>query len=119
MRRIPRVLGQFASSLILLLLSVSLVVAQGTDCPTYVNQALDAVGKSCGELGRNQVCYGNTSIDSQFTDTSVHFSLPGDHASVLNLQKLVTAPLNPDNNTWGIAVLSLQANLPDNLPGQN
>ncbi|MBI1259660.1 MAG: hypothetical protein GC204_19505 [Chloroflexi bacterium] len=109
-----------SGTLLLLLLSVRLVLAQGTDCPAFVDRALDAVGQSCGTLGRNQVCYGNNSIDSQFhTPAVVHFARPGDRASVLDLEHLTTAPLRPQDRIWGIAVLSLQANLPENLPGQN
>lgn len=100
------------------LLSVSLAVAQATDCPAFVEQAMDTVGATCGSLGRNEVCYGSTSIDAQFA-ADVPFDIPGDRAGVLDLQRLTTAPLLPDQNVWGVAVLSLQANLPDSLPGQN
>ena len=121
MRGTSRALGQFSSTLFLLLLSVRLILAQATDCPAYVNQAINEASQTCGTMGRNQVCYGNSSIVSQFDPSAVgvHFSIPGDRASVLNLERLVTAPLQPDTNTWGIALMSLQANLPDNLPGQN
>jgi hypothetical protein len=107
------------SPLIFGLLSVSFAVAQGTDCPAFVEQAMDTVGATCQNLGRNQVCYGSTSIDAQFDTADVRFDIPGDRAGVLDLQRLVTAPLVPQDQIWGVAVLSLQANLPDSLPGEN
>ena len=119
-RCVGRALWRIGGIGVLLLLSVSIVLAQAADCPAFVDQALNAVGETCGGLGRNQVCYGNRAIDAQFdTSTDVHFAIPGDRADVYDLKHLATAPLLPEEHVWGVAVLALQANLPDNLPGQN
>ena len=59
------------------------------------------------------------SMPSSIPSAGAHFATPGDRASVLDLEHLATAPLLPQENVWGVAVLALQANLPDNLPGQN
>lgn len=107
--------------LVLSLLTIGRVVAQGFDCPTYVDQALDAVSAACETLGRNQVCYGNNAVDAEFDAANVPASFvhPGDRANVRGLERLTTAPLAPDHSTWGVAVMALQANLPDATPGQN
>lgn len=108
----------FGSALLLMLLSISVVAAQSVTCPDFVERAIDAVSTTCPELGRNELCYGNNAIEAEFVQT-VQFALPGDRANIVDLARLVTAPLQPDTNIWGVAVLSLQADLPDTLPGQN
>lgn len=108
------------SLMVFVLFSVSLVAAQAASCPAYVEQALDTVGDTCGTMGRNQVCYGNSAISAEFdAAASVQFALPGDRASTFDLRRLTTAALQPERSVWGVAVLALQANLPDSLPGEN
>lgn len=105
---------------LLLTLVISSVQAQG-DCPEDVKTALDAAQQFCGSLGRNEVCYGNTLVsatgwDSRSLDA---FTAPGNITSLFDIQALVTAPLDTVNGNWGVALLSMQANLPDTMPGQN
>lgn len=118
MKRWGRWLVRGAGLGLLLLGSVSAALTQAADCPAFVEQAIDKVSTRCGAVGRNQVCYGNDAIDAEFA-TSVTFALPGDRAGVRDLRHLTTAPLLPETGTWGVAVLALQADLPDNLPGEN
>lgn len=121
-RRGHKAMVKSAGMLMLILLLAGGVAAQeGTTCPAYVETALDAVSETCGAMGRNQVCYGNNAIDADFDaeNVPVSFEMPGDRASIVGLEKLVTAPLTPDENIWGVAVMALQANLPDTTPGQN
>lgn len=96
-----------------------LATAQET-CPDLVLQAVETVGASCMNMGRNSVCYGNRSIDAVLTrPLSVEFfNEPSDQIQLVDVQSLHTAPLNLELSTWGIAVLNLQANLPQVLPGQ-
>jgi hypothetical protein len=47
------------------------------------------------------------------------FDTAGDVVAVSALQSLQTAPLDEATGTWGVALLRLQANLPNTLPGQN
>jgi hypothetical protein len=112
--------GIYFPIIVLLLLTVSFAAAQD-DCPVMVSQALAAVGEACAGIGRNQVCYGNTSVTATTHDLTPlpNFALPGDLSSVLDLESLVTAPLNLEKHTWGVAVMAVQATLPDTLPGQN
>ncbi len=102
------------------LLSIA-VVAQSTDCPALVQTALDSVDATCAETGRNQACYGNVSIDLEAqADTEIgSFETPGDTIDLNAIDTMTLAPLDKTTETWGVALMKLQANVPDTLPGQN
>jgi hypothetical protein len=103
---------------ILCVVSVSLL-AQDDFCPTLVESALGNVADSCVEVGRNQVCYGNIQLDVELVeDSEIIFDTPGDIADVIAIKSLSLSSLQaPDE--WGIALMKIQANLPDTVPGQN
>ncbi len=105
---------------LLLCLSPALVLAQ-SECPAIVETALSAVDQFCQEIGRNQACYGNIAIDAQAKPAAQDFRFEsiGDVANVADLQSLRLSPLDEANGRWGVAVMRLQANIPDTLPGQN
>ncbi|NWF70644.1 MAG: hypothetical protein HXY40_16290 [Chloroflexi bacterium] len=108
------------SFFVFILIAVSLARAQD-DCPALVEQALAQVGELCANLERNVACYGNTLInatDWQQTELE-NFAQTGDLTSIADIATLATAALSSAAGVWGIAVLSLQASLPDSLPGQN
>ncbi|MBZ0288784.1 MAG: hypothetical protein K8I30_14295 [Anaerolineae bacterium] len=100
--------------------ALALAVAQ-TDCPAIVQTALDAAEVLCQNTGRNQACYGNIDITAQpQTDVpNFRFQVVGDTVNVSDLQSLKLSPMNEQTGAWGVALLRLQANLPDTLPGQN
>lgn len=113
---------------LLVLCSLGLVfgigVTHGQDaqtCSTFVQQALTTVQDACGNTGRNQACYGNFSLEATPREGISNFAFDqrGDIANVGDLQTLRLNGLNPQTNTWGIALMKIQANLPDTLPGQN
>jgi hypothetical protein len=119
---------KFALVLPVLLLALVFIVAPhaglaqndaGT-CPALVTQALDALGQNCDLLDRNSACYGYNRVDATFTDAQSEnfFSTPADRAALQNLQTIETAPLDVNQEFWGIAVLNVQANVPNTLPGQ-
>ncbi|MEO8393091.1 MAG: hypothetical protein ABI700_08855 [Chloroflexota bacterium] len=105
----------------LFLFTSILTFARDTTCPAIVQQALAATTSACGEMGRNQVCYGNVvlSAKAQPDTPPITFSQPGDLAAVNNLKTLTLSPLDQQQQSWGVALMKLQANLPDTLPGQN
>lgn len=107
-------------TLLLLLLSVSTAFAQFT-CPQLVEQALLAVDQNCAGVGRNEACYGYNRVEASFLNEVAEdfFNQPADTASVIDLQSIRTAPLDLGSGEWGVAVMSLQANMPNTLPGQN
>ncbi len=92
----------------------------GGSCPTLVQQALDAVGNSCGGLARNSACYGFNRVNASFSSEvgDDFFSRPADQTNLKVLQSIQTAPLDEKLSEWGVAVMSVQANIPDTLPGQ-
>ncbi len=89
-------------------------------CPTLVKQALEAIGPNCGGLGRNTACYGFNKVGATFSQAVADdfFIKPSDQAVLSTVATLSTAPLDTQLNEWGVAVMSVQANIPDSLPGQ-
>jgi uncharacterized protein YgiM (DUF1202 family) len=98
------------------------VLAQNADtCTALVESALLSLDKSCEETGRNEVCYGNTSLAAEFWDASENlvFSNPSDIIPAISVRNLSAAPLSVDERIWGLGLLRLQANIPGTIPGQN
>ncbi|RMG80029.1 MAG: SH3 domain-containing protein, partial [Chloroflexi bacterium] len=92
----------------------------GGTCPALVEQALSAMDDNCGGLERNSACYGYNQVSATFLEevSEDFFTQPSDRTTVSILAKLTTSPLNLETNEWGVAVMSLQANVPNTLPGQ-
>ncbi len=90
-------------------------------CPSLVQQALALADEACSGLTRNTACYGYTQVVATGWDAAAlpNFASPGDTADLTRLASLATAPLDTATNQWGVAVLSLRADLPEMLPGQN
>lgn len=113
-----------ASLLVLVGLILCLIVftatAQGNACPVLVQQALEAAGNACTTLSRNQICYGHNQAEAlDLNQRSLSgFSAVGDITEVTEISTLKTASFNLEENIWGVALMSLQANIPDTLPGQ-
>lgn len=97
------------------------VVAAQSDCPTIVRTALDIAASACEGTGRNQACYGNITLDAvpQAGVSNFTFSQTGDVVNVADVQSLTLTSLDAATEQWGVALLKIQANLPDTLPGQN
>lgn len=101
------------------LLAAGVALAQG-ECPALVQQALELTDRACAGVERNEACYGNIQIQAQPQPaaTAFAFSDPGDRASITDIQSLTMSGMDtPD--VWGVLLMSVQANLPDQLPGQN
>lgn len=107
--------------LILVFLHVVPLVAQPATCPAIVQTALAATDTACADTGRNQACYGNVllSAEPQSGAADFTFTAPGDLIAIDGIAKLTLSPMNQQKEEWGVAVMKLQANLPDTLPGQN
>lgn len=105
-----------------LFMAVSTVLAQddGDACPVLVQRALDDLGSNCSVLDRNSACYGFNRVDATFAQVmdAGFFSEPADRAGLESFERIATAPLDVDQNYWGIALLNVQANVPGSLPGQ-
>jgi len=105
---------------LLLCLAPMLVLAQ-SDCPAIVQTALNSADEFCKDLGRNQACYGNVDLSAQPQPdvTDFRFEQTGDIVDVSTIQTMRLSPMDEAAGKWGVAVMKLQANLPDTLPGQN
>ncbi len=89
-------------------------------CPALVELALSQVGNNCADLGHNSACYGFNKLSATFNQSvdTTFFTRPADRSDLALMQNIQTAPLNLGLGQWGIAVLNVQANVPDTLPGQ-
>jgi LysM repeat protein len=108
------------STLLTAFLSVTIVVAQSA-CSALVLDALSAVDNNCTGLGRNQACYGFDQVEASFlVDVADDvFTQPAQITPLADLETIRTAPMNLETGIWGVAVMNLQANMPNSLPGQN
>lgn len=102
------------------ILSLSIVSAQD-GCSLIVETAIATADEACAEMGRNQACYGNFSIEAEAKVDAPDFSFSeaGDIIDLVNLRTLRLASMDTSADEWGIAILKVQANVPDTIPGQN
>ncbi len=106
-----------------LLLSLTIAtgtLAQAAACSDVVNKALQNLSDTCENMQRNSACYGFNHVTATFADglTPSVFSQPNDRVDLTSLQSITTSPLDVQTAQWGIAVMKVQANIPDALPGQ-
>jgi hypothetical protein len=104
----------------LLLLAMGRIVHAQETCSAIMQEAIELVSQTCSGTGRNEVCHGFFRVEAKdrVGADSLTFNV-GDTIPVTELSALTTAPLNTETGEWGVALLRLQANLPDMLPGQN
>jgi hypothetical protein len=117
MKFLPRLASM---TLVLLAFASISSVSWAQSCPSLVQSAIEAIAQNCTQLGRNTACYGYNLVSAEFAveveeDT---FSKPADQIGIASLQKIQTARLDLTTEQWGVGVLSLQANIPNTLPGQ-
>lgn len=115
--------GQLLGIIIGVMVGLSVVPGQSQqsgDCPAIVQQAMTQMQSLCQDAGRNQVCYANYAIVAmpQPNIRMEPFNV-GDSRDINVFQSLQLSPLDAVANQWGVALLHVQANLPDTLPGQN
>ena len=107
--------------LLLVVLCFSTLLAQEDTCADIIQQAMVTVEETCAITGRNQACYGNISLEATPREgvENFRFEQQGDIAGVADVDTLRLRGLDPVENIWGIALMKIQANLPDSLPGEN
>lgn len=98
-----------------------IALMQAIDCPQIVETALAAADEFCADTGRNQACYGHIALTAGLRGDveDFVFEQPGDRIDVVSLDTLRLNPMDIKTGEWGVALMRLQANLPDTLPGQN
>ena len=82
-------------------------------------QALRAPGEHCAGLERNSLCYAHPNVAASFADAAdaARFYSPGKRAPLAQLKRIQTAAMDAQKGHWGIAILHLQANLPQTRSG--
>jgi hypothetical protein len=105
---------------LLVLLFAPAVLAQA-NCPAIIATALAAVDSACNETARNQLCYGNIILKATPRDeaATLQFEKSGDKVGITDVKALQLSSFSLKDEEWGVALMKLQANLPDTLPGQN
>ena len=100
-------------------LAATALAANDTNCQALIQQAVQASGSSCQQIGSNKVCYGNNILKADLNpSTSERFTQRGDVVDISVLRNLSASPLELDKDQWGVAVFKVLANLPDSLPGE-
>lgn len=101
-------------------IKAGLAQTESSDCPQFVQKALADLDQNCGGLDRNSACYGFNRVDATFAQSvsDNFFSKPADRSDLADLDTIATAPLDVSQQYWGIAVMNVQANIPDTVPGQ-
>jgi hypothetical protein len=107
--------------LVTALLFARAALGQEDNCPLLVEQALKVSRDACITTGRNQACYGHDLLKAEPSTgiTNFEFNRIGDKTSVDSIGVMRLSPFDRSNNSWGVAIMRLQADLPHTLPGQN
>ncbi|MBI1280161.1 MAG: hypothetical protein GC179_18685 [Anaerolineaceae bacterium] len=94
---------------------------QDGECTTFVKQALAATDKACINTGRNEACYGHISLDAQpqSQDPAFKFNEVGDRVDVARVSRLRLSPMDVKSDVWGVALLKVQADIPNDMPNAN
>jgi hypothetical protein len=102
---------------VFLLCAAPTVLLAQADCPTLVAAALDTAQTACETTRRNQACYGNVLIDATAREDAADFTFEaaGDTAEVAAIDTLRLSSFNLDDEAWGVALMQVQANLPDDV----
>ncbi|MBN1967147.1 MAG: hypothetical protein JW910_21010 [Anaerolineae bacterium] len=88
-------------------------------CDAIVQQAITQLDATCAETGRNEACYGHDRVTVALRPGAAGtFDTVGDRIALGALSRLQTSPYDPAGDVWGLALLRVQANLPETLPGQ-
>ena len=80
-------------------------------CEQIEQAALKSVIGACAETESNEACYGYRQVTAEFqTESGLTFAEPGDMVDVAALRGISTSPLSEAQQTWGIAIVNIQAN---------
>jgi hypothetical protein len=114
-------LPSWIAPVILLSLTPVIAFTQGRECSAVVESALAATNEICEATGRNEACYGHLHLEAQPQDTTLpfDFSEVGDKIDIARLSTLRLSPLDEVNETWGVAMMRVQADIPDTMPDAN
>jgi hypothetical protein len=83
-------------------------------CTKIVEEAFEQVSQVCAGYGLGQICIGHAGVTAAFAQEvdEDFFTRPGDSADLSLVEAATTSPINITDETWGLAVVNSQANLP-------
>src|SRR5215470_6617299 len=89
-----------------------------SNCSELVQTALEATNNVCDATSRNSACYGHVKLQAEPQPGfgPFKFDAAGDKVSVAHLNSLSLSPMDMTTGTWGVALLRLQADIPDDKP---
>jgi hypothetical protein len=100
--------------------STPLVLPTAIPATLAASEPTSPVPTEVAALACNQACYGHDQVMVAFkSGQGGVFGAPGHRIAVQAINRLETGPYDPVGNRWGIALLRVQADLPNTLPGQN
>lgn len=90
-------------------------------CGEMVRMALESAGEICATVERNQICYGNLSgsLVPRNLSADLEWNTAGDTVNLADIASVTLSPMLPEAQQWGVAVMQVQASLPDVQAGQN
>ncbi len=98
------------SALVLLLAAVPPLLAQ--ECTALIQQSFATLGEECSEMGGSSACFGSAaSLDA----SGASFAEAGDTVSLSEFNTISTSGLNQDEGSFGLAALTVPANVPLSL----
>ncbi len=123
MRILRRVLTLGAAGWVGLMMA-AVIAAQAplaASCGEQVRQALQAANAACEGVERNQICYGNLagSVVPRNLSLDLEWDAVGDRLNLNDIAGLTLSPMESETEQWGVAVMAVQASLPDTLPDEN
>ncbi len=91
------------------------------ECAAFVKEALAATDDVCTDTGRNEACYGHISLSAEPQSSNIPFKFDevGDKVNVARLSRLSLTPMDVEADVWGVALLKVQADIPNSLPNAN
>ena len=99
-----------------------MVAQEVLQCDELIEDFLEELDENCSEFDLNRACYGTNLVTAEFLSPDDlpenYFTEPSDIAELLQMSNLSTNIFNPEVPEWGIAVLNVQANIPNTIPGQ-
>lgn len=90
-------------------------------CSIVMETAISNLNTHCDTTGRNEACYGHHELTAlpQANIEELDFESPGDIESVVRIQSLQLSGFDEEAELYSMALMRLQANIPDSIPGTN
>lgn len=85
-------------------------------CRALAQEGIAAAARACSAAGADTACYGHTGVSASSAE-GVALSNVGQIVPLSQIQGLTTQAADLANGAWGIAVLNLQAGLPEGAAG--